>query len=307
MTIFMTFIIDYSQKTLFSRLIFFLIDKTVWIFGDPIVFSKIGLRNIKHRFSHRLPRYLADFQNYSVNMAKIVAEVQKKYRNLTVIDVGANIGDSVALIKSLVDVPILCIDGNASTNMLLLENTRIYKNVQVEKVILGQKKKRMKMGFSGEFGTSHLEKNNKFITVYPLTEILKKYISYQQSKFLKIDTDGYDGKILRGSKQLIRKTKPIIFFEYDPYSFQKAKDNGLAILRFLKELGYDYILIYDNTGEYICSVNLDNHELLAELSHYIENKKGLKYYDVCVFSKMDIDLFKIIRNREINNWKHEEK
>jgi hypothetical protein len=38
-----------------------------------------------------------------------MALTQAKYPNLTMIDVGANVGDSIAIVR--VDVPILCVEG----------------------------------------------------------------------------------------------------------------------------------------------------------------------------------------------------
>jgi hypothetical protein len=37
------------------------------------------------------------------------------------------------------------------------------------------------------------------------------------SKMLKIDTDGFDTLILKSAVDFLKRAKPIIFFEYDPF------------------------------------------------------------------------------------------
>jgi FkbM family methyltransferase len=235
-------------------------------------------------------------------MARIVKEVHRKYRNLRLIDVGANIGDSVALVKSLVDIPILCIDGDPEYTYLLRENVLKFKNVYVENVMLGDKKHKIRAKVANSGGTSHIEASAGHIFTDTLENVLKGNKKFYTAKFLKIDTDGYDGFVLRGASPYLKKTKPVIFFEYNPYFLNRAKDNGLKILEMLRKLGYVYALVYDNTGEYLCSSKLTKYDLLRELNHYVERKTWSKYFDICVFAKSDLNLFTKINARELKNW-----
>jgi FkbM family methyltransferase len=295
--------INYSDRNFYEEVTFLFVDKFLSKLFDPIVTSRIGKYLLRHRYSHNLPYYLRDFPNYDVNMARIVKQTAKKYKDLTVIDVGANIGDSAALIKSLVDVPILCIDGDVEYFDLLKVNAENFKNIAIRKVTLGEKEHKIRAKFVGHWGTSCIEKSNSIIKIDTLDNILKKSTEFNKSKFLKIDTDGYEGLILRGGRDYLKKIQPVIFFEYDPYFLGKVKDNGLKILEFLYKLGYIYALIYDNTGEYLCKCELDNYNLLVELTHSIEEKNGSKYFDICVFCKRDLDLFREISTNELKNWR----
>jgi len=294
--------VNYSSKKIIEKIKLFLLRKTASNHFDPIIKSKIGKYYLKHRFSHNLPIFLNSFQNYNINMARITREVFKKYKDLLIIDIGANIGDSTALIKSYIDVPILCIEGDDDYIDLLDENTKNLKNVKVKKTILSDKKGKIGMKILGTGGTSRLCNSNQLIATETIDNLLKKHDNFEKAKFVKIDTDGFDGKIIRGGKRYLHKTKPVLFFEYDPHFLNKNNDLGLNVLNDLLKYGYSKALYYDNTGNYICSTSLSNKALLKELDHSVQNKDGIKYFDICVFSKEDDDLFNTIRSNELSDW-----
>lgn len=295
--------INYSRNKIID-IIYIFVNRVLGNIYDPLVISKIGNFYLKHRFSHKIPFYLRDFPKYNVNMAKVAQIVSKKYKDITIIDVGANIGDSVALIKSLIDVPILSIEGNPNYFWLLKENTNSFKDVLLENVMVADNKDSLKGRLINNEGTGYMETNNDLNTYMRLETIdnlLKIHQKFKNSKFIKIDTDGFDGKVIRGCKDYLRRTKPIVFFEYAPNFLKKVNDDGESILLFLRKLGYTYILIYDNTGEYLCSCNFSNLKLLKELTNYVSGKTNFKYYDMCVFSKKDTDIFNYMVKINLSN------
>ena len=91
----------YEPQNLIDRLKFKIFDKVFKIFVryDPLVTSDIAGYSLTIPFSHRLPFILKKQPYYSSNLARISKYVKTKYSDLTMIDVGANIGDSVAIIK----------------------------------------------------------------------------------------------------------------------------------------------------------------------------------------------------------------
>src|SRR5271166_5414436 len=80
-------------------------------FSDPLVRYRLGEMTLLLPLSHELPLYRRDLPQYSMNLGRIVAAVQAKYGNLTMIDVGANVGDSVAVVRAHADAVILCVEG----------------------------------------------------------------------------------------------------------------------------------------------------------------------------------------------------
>ena len=61
--------------------------------------------------SHRLPQHRLATPGYSSNLGRLAQIVQSKYPDLTLVDVGANVGDSVAIVRRRIHCPILCVEG----------------------------------------------------------------------------------------------------------------------------------------------------------------------------------------------------
>ena len=95
---------------------------------NTIVKNKIGNYDFLMNFAH-VHNSNSLYENYSKNLPRLVKQVETKYSNLTVIDIGANIGDSVALIKSIIDVPFICIEGDKFYFDLLQKNVEQFKDV----------------------------------------------------------------------------------------------------------------------------------------------------------------------------------
>lgn len=123
---------------------------------------------------------------------------------------------------------------------------------------------------------------------------------FQQAKMIKIDTDGFDNKIIRGSVDFVSQSKPVIFFEYDPFFLAQQNEDCLSVFSSLLKLGYSKLLIYKNDGEFLLSTDLSNNILLEDLTHYYTGRKGVNYCDICVFHNEDEDLFYKIRESELH-------
>lgn len=265
--------------------------------SSRIIKAKIGKFSLFMREDHQLPVFLRHLPYYSMNLPRLAVEVFKKYPNLKMIDVGANIGDTVALVRSKVSFPIISIDGDDDFFEFLKKNTRQFKDVQVFKQLLGEKDEEVQAELKKSIETARLQYGNfgnskTSLPVVTLDSFIKKYRGIEQSKLLKIDTDGYDMKIVRGALEYIRETKPIIFLEYDPVFFTEQGEIGVTTLLMLENLGYDCIIFYDNLGKLIVSSNLSNHLFLKQMNNYIDPKlrTPFPYYDVVIFHNEDKDV-----------------
>ena len=246
-------------------------------------------------FSHDLPIIVKNHPTYSTNLARIAKIVNDKYKNMTFIDIGANVGDSALLIRNEIQSKILCIEGDYSFYITLKKNLASLSNVFSVMCFVGEESCSICASMNSGFGTGHLEGDNhrsaSFFEVKTLNDIVNEYRDFSASKMIKIDTDGYDYKILRGAKEFLLSAKPIIFFEYDPYYLQIQGEDDISIFSYLLSLNYRKLMIYDNYGDYLVSADLENTELLKELHYYFSGRKGQSYCDICAFHKDDIHLF----------------
>lgn len=285
------------KSTIFNRL-FHLILKT----GDPLIKHDIGGVTLFIPFSHQLPFILKTYPLYSSNLARLAKYVKQKYEHLKFIDIGANIGDSIALLRKEAEFPILCIEGDEQFLSVLVKNAALFSEVYIIKAYLGEASNIIRGTTIKQGGTAHLSENkigDNLIEVKKLSDVLKDYPSFWQSKMIKVDTDGFDCKILRGAANFLKSAKPIIFFEYDPFFLAEQGDNGTSIFNDLSNYGYKNLLIYDNFGDLMLSVNINNSRLLEEIHLYFSGRLGHRYCDICVFHAEDSDLFEIAREREI--------
>ena len=108
------------------------------ILSDKLISGKIGNFNIFLNNSHALPGYLQQFPHYSANLPRLASKVKEKYQDLIMIDVGANIGDTVALVRSVSDFPIVCIEGDDFYFNILKKNIEQFNNVSAFQFFLGE-------------------------------------------------------------------------------------------------------------------------------------------------------------------------
>lgn len=87
----------------------------------------------------------------------------------------------------------------------------------------------------------HLNKKSK--RVYIMTTTLDKYFEGQRLKgkiFLKVDTQGTEGVVLRGARKLLKEVS-VVNVETSFDSFYKNQDNFEKIYKYLARLGFQYV------------------------------------------------------------------
>lgn len=252
---------------------------------------KIGNFIITMNGDHALPRHLKNNPGYSANLPRLIAHTKEKYPDLKMIDVGANIGDTVALVQTIIpNIPILCIEGDEKYFKLLSKNLSKFKNTKACQCFLGEKDGTVNGTLVSNEGTLHVQekREEKPISITTLDIILKKYNNFSRAHIIKIDTDGYDVKIIRGGWKYLSEEKPVLFFEWDRFFLQNNKDDGVDILLALAKIGYERVLFYDNLGRFLVSCTLKETETIKQLYYYAYRKTGsFPYYDIAVFSKED--------------------
>ncbi len=277
--------------------------------GNALIEYNLNGRKILLPFSHDLPINRKIFPLYSENLGRIASYLTTKYYDLKVIDIGANIGDSVYIIKSRVDIPILCIEGDDYFFSILKKNISQWENVQTEKTFVGDKtESRGSYSYSKGSGriveTGNSTENIKFENLFA---IVTKNPVFENAKLIKIDTDGFDCRIIRSSLNYLSKSKPVLFFEYDPYLIQQLNDDGLSIFDSLSEIGYDTAIFYDNSGDYLLATELTEKIIIEDLHNYYSGRNIERYCDICVFHKNDEDIVLKIREKELKFFANERK
>jgi len=269
---------------------------------DPLVRYDLAGTTIQLPFSHDLPLYRKLYPAYAANISRIARQVQTKYPGSACIDIGANVGDTAAFIRSVSDGPLLCIEGEAFFFKILRQNTAAMKNVECDQSFVGEASGFIEGHLVSKQGTARLTPSDKKAGQTPartLSDILADHPGFAAAKLLKVDTDGFDLRILHSNLDFLQNVHPILFFEYDPYFFTQYGSSGLALFGDLRAAGYQGVMVYDNFGDYMLTVSLTETSILEDLYAYYSGRKTLAYCDLCVFPQEDADLCRSFRQSEL--------
>lgn len=259
---------------------------------------------------HQLDQYQASWHRYDTALGYIAQAVFQKYPQASAIDIGANVGDTAALIQTYQDVPILCIEGNPEFLEFLHYNASIIGNIETEESFVGADGDIVNFEhMDSHDGTASIVKavnsDGLFLTeLKSLERILQEHPAFQNSKLLKIDTDGFDFSIIQKSISAISDLQPVLYFEYDIFFTPDARSESLKTLEMLIDRGYKNFILYDNYGNYLLSLSSQDYDKFIDLNTYLFSNRfvsgvtAVYYLDICAFTEADTDLFEKIRQME---------
>lgn len=266
--------------------------------GGAIVKTHTNGQRLLCDFSHKLPFYQKAFPLYDRQLAKLCGFLHEKYGHaLNIIDVGANVGDTVLNI-GLKDAFYLCVEGNDYYSKFIKRNLRHYQYA-IEKCYLTDTSDSVSYSVETANGTAHLVSavDGGNVSMTTLDVVVKEKYGDVQFDLLKVDTDGFDFQVLRGSSQLLEKNKPLVFFEWDRELWESQGEKPMGVMTFLVRLGYTKCILFDNFGNYFDTTYISNTELLSK---YIQNTHGEGlpyYYDVlAIHDTMDSELQQRLMN-----------
>jgi len=249
---------------------------------DISINSKSGL---KYCYEH--------CKDYGAQLTRLSALLFEHDPALEVIDIGANQGDSAALIKSGGDVPIISIEGDASLFEQFKANTHQFKNVTLLTTFLSDTAAELDCAYENVGHNLTILPGKK--TEHSLTTSFSSVDNlYAQGsindhcKLLKVDTEGFDLKIIRGSVAFIEKVKPAILFELNRENLAAIEKDPFSIFQWLKEHSYHTVLFYESDGRFMFSTDLDKGHFLKQLYDYVDGFNAkIRYLDLVVFHRDD--------------------
>lgn len=248
-----------------------------------------------------LYKYSPSSNNQLGRLAKIISA---KYKDASMIDIGANVGDTVAVVRSQTNIPIIAVEGDPVSFSFLQKNSGQFKDLYILNQYLGEEKKELTVSIekNGWNNTIIPDKDgSKKLDIKTLDEVLSEHrLEDRNIKLLKVDTEGFDTIILRGCRKTIAKDQPVLYFEYNGENMSTIREDGLTTLLSLKQAGYRDIHIYDCIDNLIMVTTLDNADVLRQLHDYAHRKRSMvPYFDICIFHENDNDLSKQFYESEI--------
>jgi len=241
---------------------------------------------LKLPMSHSLPVYRRRYPFYSENLGE-VARLVADAGGQTMIDVGANIGDSAAIVKAHAPaMAILCIDADPAYLPFLRSNTARWPDVEIAApVLLAQRTEDVPGSISRAGGTSRFTSSSPGSTAaVALDDLVAERQRFSAPALLKSDTDGFEDRVLRGATSILSTTGPVLFLEYDPRLLRLSGSEGLEMLAGLRSFGYERIAFYDKFGKLMVRCALEEEHLLRDLDAYAAGNTdaSVDHYDVVV-------------------------
>jgi FkbM family methyltransferase len=291
------------------------------------IFKSLGYRLVKTTISHssqlstvKVGKYELAISNnnaikycyeyckdYGGQLSRLTALISQYYPDLVVLDVGANLGDSVALIKSGKDVPVISIEGDQTIHGLFERNTAQFQETRLIRTFLSDSVNNLnctftKVGHNLTISPGPKSEQTNYTEFSTIDKLHQDSVVNASCKLLKIDTEGFDLKIIRGGELFIDTVKPVILFEFNRENLDVVEDEPYSIFSWLKRRAYNIILFYESDGRFMFSTNLDNEFFLRQIYDYVDAKNAKIYYvDIVVFHRIDNNLAKeFIKSEEIH-------
>jgi len=228
----------------------------IWL-GDPLVTFDWCGETIHLPLSHELPRFATTFPNYNANLGRLATVMTRHLgRPIVAVDIGANVGDTAILLLKNGAGGVICIEGSRRYAELLRRNTRHLPQVVNSECLVAFSGAPKNLRISEAMGTGVVVKSTDpgSVPVMTLEQVLESHRRDQRAvDLVKIDTDGYDGAIIRYHAAFFASVRPVIHFEYlfsgaDATSSTPMLPDEKA-LEALAAAGYERLIAYRNTGE----------------------------------------------------------
>jgi FkbM family methyltransferase len=244
------------------------------------------------------------FHLYDTALARVASILKAKYPTLHAIDIGANVGDTAAVIRESAEIPVLCIEGDPVLLPILTENlARLGPGVILEPSFVGPDGKAVNLNSVDDLGRNaclvQAIDPRGSVKLRSLREILADHPEFCGAKLLKTDTEGFDFDIVGQSLEFIQQSKPVVFFEYDPHLRPDEPRAGLETIQALIRVGYSDLIYYDNFGNFLLHSGANNSSIFIDLDSYLASNRrhgvAVYYFDVCALHREDADLVPGIR------------
>lgn len=252
--------------------------------GDPPVEFDVDGTRLRLPLSHGLPSTRRIWPLYAENLGEVARQVFR-LGGRTMIDVGANVGDSAAIVKARApEMAILCIDADPVYLPYLRFNTAQWADVEIAApVLLAERTGDVSGELERGQGTSRfLPTARGSVPAISLGDLLRDRSRFTKPALVKSDTDGFEEQVLRGAASVLAQSRPVLFLEYAPRLLRSAGGDGLGMLAWLRSIGYDRAVFYDKYGSLMVHCSLKDEALLRDLDAYAARnaESGVDHYDI---------------------------
>ena len=259
---------------------------------DPCCSMEVHGTVLRIPTSHPLPLYLSKHPEYDRILGRLGEFVRARHGNLRAIDVGANIGDSIAAMRGDSSDVIVAIEANPGYFQYLESNWGDTQGVDLYGLYCTAHDASGKYEVHEYSGTACITESagGQQMNARSLDSIVEEHAGCRPVNLIKIDTDGHDHEVIAGAVKTIKEHKPAVLFECEAFSDAKYVEYIMGSIKLFKDAGYGQMLVYDNYGYLVKRQDLSDQDGLKALLFY-QLIDGVRYYDLLMMGQEDIEIF----------------
>jgi len=244
-------------------------------------------------WSHRLPDYAKLEPEYGQNLPRLAAALARlDGRPVSVLDIGANVGDTALQILDATDGKVLCVEADGGFLPFLHRNADTDGRIVIEPSLLlpGDADGDGAGGSAATWapvrvgGTTRFEPGSSKDTASTVSvaELRRRHPEFDGLRLAKSDTDGYDVVLIPSVARTYSDSRPVLFFEYDHELSRRAGNDAHAVWAELADLGYARVRVWDNGGRSLGIYSIaEAAEMAAILDQPIADR-DYHFWDVAV-------------------------
>jgi len=244
-------------------------------------------------WSHRLPDFADRHPTYGRNLVAVAEAIAScTPGRWTMVDVGANVGDSALQVLARVDADVLCVEGDPRWLEYLRFNVAFDQRISIEPSLVVVDGSNAVLTPVRSHGTTTFlpggPGRNASIRQVLADELPARHTGLAPVRLVKSDTDGFDTRIVPGLAGAWRDDRPALFFEYDPALSRAAGDpDPSAVWTGLADLGYTDVGVWNNRGEAMMWLDIGAVQGAETVLDLPQGRRGYHYWDVCVVGPDD--------------------
>ena len=263
--------------------------------GDPECEMEVHGRKLAMPLSHLLPWHRLNHPCYDALPQRLAGFLRDRTGTFNAIDVGANIGDTIASFHLEKGDSVLAIEPAPGFVRYLRKNWAGDDRVTIVESVCSSKNDSNRFSMEEIDGTARLkngtESENGGLASQTLDQILETNRDFYDPNLVKIDTDGHDLEVISGGLEVIERSKAAVFFECDAFDDPAFPNDCLDTLATFHRVGYAGMLVYDNFGYLMGRIPLDQLDAFAQMLFY-QVTSEFYYFDLLlIHGSSDLDRF----------------
>ena len=241
-------------------------------------------------FGNPYPIVARGLPSYNAPLVELVAQTfWQRQRPLRVVDVGAGIGDSVLLLRQLCPGMVdeyLCFEGEEGFFRLLRANVGHLPSVRTTLVLLSDTRTVEPALVRAQHAGTATPTGGTLVPARTLDDVLSDVPCLDFLDVMKIDTDGFDGKVLAGSHATLEMFRPAVIFEWHPIACAAAGVDPHLAFQALEATGYESYVFFDKFGNFSHFMYGYSDRAVASLADFCTGDlaPGDWHYDVVALS-----------------------